>query len=473
MKTKRRILNVVAGVMLSFAAVASENSGGGVRGGSGHVVDVNATPYLLDLVTRAVCDWQSGEEILENSPALDEALARISSVDWYFANGLEKEIKALAFCMTGPLYSQPLPLQGGSAVLPPEQNIRQAGIRVGDRAYVDSDIYMSMNAHNRAMFIIHEVLHSYLAMNQFDRALKLRSMVKTLSNVVTGSIRSRSKLHSAMVNNGIEFPTTVGSLDAKRAQVLFLIGDEMEQTAMIFATRQPEALIGLSERDLANLAPWDRNYVTKRGQAYILEQAIRTAIENSFEADLEQLLDGKEYLRLNPAAIALGSFGVLSPEQKVIVLSSESYRRLLGEGFSDVIEAELSSGETLVMASASLASLGANAVTSAVPLLDVTPAKKLPAALQWLPVLMVSLHAEGQLTSVTENAEFYRALGLKSQRAQLAGMSTVIAREKEIAEARLQLVSKALVKTLLDAIAEQTDTETLADIKKLIKFEQF
>lgn len=472
MKTNRKVLSVLAGVMISFAAIAGENSGGGVRGGSGHVVDVNATPYLLDLVTRAVCDWQSGDEVLE-APVLTDALKKIATVDWYFANGIEKEIKALSFCMSGPLYSVPTRPERGSAVLPAERNVRQAGIRVGERVFVDADIFGSMNPHNRAMFIIHEAMHSYLAMDQFDRALSLRSMVKTLDQVVSGAIRSRAKLHAAMRNNEIEFPTTVGNLDGKRDQVLFLIGDEAEQVLMIQSSKRPESLIGLTERDLANLAPWDREYIVKQGQRNILALALAVAMENAFGADLEEILDGKEYSSINPAAIALGSFAVMSPEQKTVVLNSESYRRLLAEGFNDVIQAKLTNGRTLVMASAELASLGNVVVNREMPLLDVVSATKLPESLKWIPVLLVTLHAEGQLVSITENEAFYQALGLKTQKAQLAGMSTVIAREKEVAAARLQLLSEALVQTLLGAIAEQTDAETFAEIKKQIKFERF
>ena len=477
MKTKKTILSVLAGVMISFAAVA-ENSGGGVRGGNGHVVDIDSTPYLLDLVTRSVCDWKSGNELIEESQALRDVIAKISTLDWYFASDLTKSIKDLNFCMTGPLFRQSTVAQRGSAVLPASQNVRQAGFRDGGKGYIDSEIYEDMNVHNRAMLIVHETMHSYLSMNTFDRPLKLRSIVKTLDQVSIGVIRSRAKFLSAIKNNEIEFPTTVGSLDNKKNQVLFLTGDEVGQTAMILASDKPESLIGLVPRDLQNLAPWDAAPILKMGETAILENALRVVIENASVAELSNILDQKVYVKLNPARIALGSFGVLTPEQKAVVLSSDTYQVLIQTAFAEVTGAEVFKGVNLVMATPAFQKLGAvlgdkNKIYTDVPLLDVMPADRLPEVLRWLPALMVILQQEGRLSSITDTADFYLALGLRHQEEAVKKMVVSHEREKAVVLERIHLIGQALVQGLMGALAEQVDAETYAEIKKQIKFERF
>lgn len=211
----------IVSLCLSCPSGRAVEGGAGTRGG-GFVVDIDSTPYLMDLVSRAVCEWTQGEELLDTLPQLRVVLNKINELDPPISKTIEAEIRSLGFCFTGPLLLQASAQEEAQSfaysvglinILPEEvsqrQVTRQAGYRLDDKVYLDEKIFQSMNEANKAMLIIHETLHSFISMEVTDRAMKLRSMVKTLDKVRTGLITKRDKVIFAVKMNEFDFSKTI------------------------------------------------------------------------------------------------------------------------------------------------------------------------------------------------------------------------------------------------------------------------
>jgi hypothetical protein len=467
MKKQMAVLATVAlmGLPSAFA------SGG--RGG-GNVIDVDSTPYLMDLVSRAVCDWKKGSEFVAELPELRNALNKLARLDWYFAHDLEQEIGTLSFCMTGPLYSVN-PYDRDSLVRRPMgELVKQVAYRLYENAYVDTEIFEKMNAENRAMLIVHETMHSYLDMGTFERGLKLRSMVKAIDKVTKGEIVTRAKLHLAMEKNEIIFPTSVEALEGKRDVLMFLKSSLPEQIATIKKTLKPETLAELNPEIIEFLAPWDRKLLKRGGNIRILMDAMLATLQESTPEEIAKIIDLKLYDNLDPVMVALTGFYSLDKDQKSSVMKTKRFDGFVKSGIEHIANIKLTQDDFLIMADEMMKELGvSDSSEGKIPLLGLEPVKELPMGLTWLPELMIVLLENGQIKRLTENDSFYRALGLKNQKDAVQKMTVKIEREKEYAVERLSILSEALVKALLDNLSHRLDVRSFEKLKQEIKMDRF
>lgn len=466
----KKQITVLATVALM--AVPSAFASGG-RGG-GNVIDVDSTPYLMDLVSRAVCDWKKGSEFVSELPELQNALKKLSRLDWYFAHDLEQEIGALSFCMTGELYTVN-PYDRFSIVRRPVgEKVRQAAYRLDENAYIDSEIFNRMNAENRAMLIVHETMHSYLDMRTHERGLKLRSMVKVIDQVRKGEIVTRAKLHFAMEKNEILFPTSVEALDGKKDVLMFLKSSLPEQIATIKKTLKPETLADLNPEMIEFLAPWDRKILKRGGNVKILMEAMIATLQESTPEEIAKIIDLKLYDKLDPVMVALSGFYSLDKDQKSAVMKTKRFDGFVQSGLQHLANIKLSQEDFLIMADDMMKELGVSDVTEGkIPLLRLDPVKELPVSLAWLPELMIVLFENGQSKRLTENEIFYRALGLKNQKEAVQKMTVKIEREKSYAVERLSILSEALVKALLENLSHRLDVMSFEKLKQEIKMDRF
>lgn len=446
----------------------ARTTGSGVRGG-GHVVDVNSTPYLMDLVSQSVCQWEKGNQIIKKLPTLSLVLNKLEKLDWYFAMDLKDEINHLNFCMTGNLYTVS-PYDYGSVVVGSRsERPRQAAYRLYDNVYIDLEILNRMPESNRAMLIVHEAMHAYLSMYTYERTLKLRSMVNAIDKVRNDEIVTRKDLHYAMEMNEINFPLTVGALDRSKVAISFFKSNFETQKKMLIESKTPESLIEMSDLQSKNLSSWDYEVF---GQTYkrrnILKDALLYTMKDLSESELDKFINEKELKYLNLSQIALADLYLFSEEAKNIIFKSKPFKLSVDLGLSNIVYEQLQVKEFLVTASPEFQRLviGNEEATSDMPVIKMEKAAKLPDGLAWLPEMIVVLHGNNSLDILVQNELFFKALGLKNQILQVRGMETKLQREKVVVLERLEMLSRALVKSLLSALDSKTDKETYEDIVK-------
>lgn len=473
MKISNKLVSLIVGVTLSLTAFASAAVGSGVRGG-GHTIDVDSTPYLMDLVSKAVCEWKTGKEIMAELPTLRETLKKLEALDWYFASDFESEIEHLNFCMTGPLYKVPA-YEAYSVTRHPEgERTRQTGYRWYENVYIDTDIYSRMNEVNRSMLIAHETMHSYLSMYTLDRSLKLRSMVKTFDRVRQEEVVTREKLHYDMKMNEIMFPLAVDVLDGKKEAVLFLKGSMAYKKASIMKLAAPEDLINLTDSQLRALAPWDaNNFYSKFKRASILEEALSTTMQRLSPKELGVFLQVKVMKTMNLVKIALNDFYTFSSAQKAVILSSPQFNKMLDSGFDGILNTKLKTQNYLILAPVEFQLLVTGEGEDYMPVVRLVKASTLPSGLIWLVEAMITLKKSDSLEAITKNEKFYSAMGLKNQKEQVRNMPLKIERERKVALENLDNLSYALVEQLLQKLHGRLDEDTYSEMMKQINFNNF
>lgn len=474
MKISKQIMCLIAGVTLSFTAVAkTESVGSGTRGG-GHSIDVDSTPFLMDLVTKAVCEWKKGDELIAELPSIQKTLEKLNRLDWYFSADLKDAISNMNFCLTGPLYTVPAYEFNSVTTHPAGERTRQAGYRLYENAYIDHDIFESMNEDNKGMLIIHETMHSYLAMNTVDRSLKLRSMVKTLDKVRKGEIVTRGKLHYDMQMNDIMFPLNVDQLDGKKEAVMFLKGSMDYKKKALLRTIKLEELINLTPSQVLALSEWDASlFESTVLRNTILKDALIATMQTLSPNELETFLNEKELKKLSLVKTALNDFYAFSKDQQLAILSSGQFNKMLNSGFDEILNERLLTTDFLVVASPEFQEIVTGKGLEATPVVRLTKALEFPQRLNWLIETMIILQENKSLNVLTSNEKFYRALGLKNQKEQLQNSETRIEREKSVALESLDNLSKALVDLLLNKLRNRVDAETYSEMVKNINLNNF
>ena len=468
----KMILPLAFASILALPAFAAE-SGSGVRGG-GHVVDVDSNPYLMDLVSRSVCDWKKGEELLSELPVLNETLTKLEKLDWYFAADFKKDLSGLNFCMTGALYKVS-PYDWGSITKPSqEERPRQAGYRLYDKAYIDTSIFEKMDEVNQAMLIVHETMHSYFSMNTYERSLKLRSMVKTLDNVRAGKVVTREKLHYHMQMNEVMFPLTVAQLDPRKEAVKFLTGSIQERSAAILKTAKPEAFLDLAPAQIMALAPWDRFFVQYSWQrAGILAEAVLFTMKDLDPQTLALFIDRKEFKVLNPVKLAFAELYSFSPDQIEVILASKRMATLLDSGFDELNKVKFEVKDYLFLAPVEFQKLTSDSAEEVKAVVSLKSNKRLSRSLMWLVETIIILNQNGELDKIIKDEDFYSALGLKNQKAQIQETVVKIEREKKVALEVVNNLSMDMINNLLIELEGRVSAEEYKKIVSQINFNNF
>lgn len=454
---------VVIGAMSSILATQAMASG--TRGG-GHVIDVDATPYLMDLVTKTKCEWVQGADLATSLTSMDQILSAVASLDWYFAAEIKQEVERLDYCMTGPLYKvSPYDWEDATRRVRGEKS-RQAGFRFYENAYIDTQIFSAMNAYNKAMLIIHEAMHTYLDMNTYSRSLKLRSIIKTIDLVATGKITTTSELHFNMRKNDIIFPRTSHKLEAFKDVILFFKGDTESRIAAILESQNPEKLVDTTELPLKLLSLSDQHTVIAHTNKALFKDALLELLKRSLPMEIALIVDQKSYAQFSPLKLALSEYNSFNDDQKQALRSTKAFKALSGTGLQGLNTVQVSYANSLIQASPVLAAVSGTKTEIDTPLMELAFSQELSSSMNWLPHLIVLLERDGKLNELVKDTNFNQAMNLSVQIQAVKNMQTRVKREKGYAVKKLELLSKSMKESLLESIQFETiDDEEFETIK--------
>ena len=92
----KEVLPLAAALLVTTAVgtpLPARAQSAGTRGG-GQIVDVDSTPSLADLVTKSVCRYHSGAEVMAMAPDFEGRFLRATGrLNWYLAASLANEAR--------------------------------------------------------------------------------------------------------------------------------------------------------------------------------------------------------------------------------------------------------------------------------------------------------------------------------------------------------------------------------------------
>jgi len=362
-------------LVLSLIAVfpvtgLASRGGDGVRGGGQAVLDVNHQYKLLDEVTPAKCNYVDADTLIygneygrRGNPVLESFFAKLEAIDWYIAFELKREMRSLFFCFTGPLFAQKANPKITGVL--PEPNIRviQSMFRSGRYVYINSAIERQMNDRTKALYFLHELLHSYLDMdmNEKSRYQQLRSLTVAMGKVIDDQIQTRKDLYFQLKAAESSLPCNTYQLDAFKPLILFMLDLDIHPSAealndnklerneiyrptvsqVNFILNHPEldsAISAASVRSIAQfLSPWDARALYPQGPnnnpatADILRSAVLHGLTYGDLNLASRLLDMPRSNRITSFiyVTALNSFVRLAPRiQEKLIQSEEFYQAI-------------------------------------------------------------------------------------------------------------------------------------------------
>jgi hypothetical protein len=469
MKKNLAVIGVICAISgLSYMGQAHA-SGSGVRGG-GQIVDVDTNPQLADLVTKAVCDeWVTGEDLVKAHPAFEsEIIAPLQVLDWYFADAILNEARNLRFCMTGPLYTI-APVDWGVPVLPPDQSqVRQIAYRINDEVYMDEALFdaPNMSERTRAYVLLHEAMHSFFPMDVVGRQLKLRTMVKDISKVESGEIKTRRAIHDEMTNNDVDFPLTVTLLDPSRAQIEFLLEPTDLQGQDLVGLKEIDSILDLPNTTIDELASWDSYYIRSTGTGQIVAQAYLSRMISNDISEFKALLTDPRFARLSPAAILFAYQDQLSDDKKALILSpggiSQVYQAWYGELMNPTL---IKTSEGRAALDAGAAAMLGDTSGAATPVLDMPLPGGLPTCFDALIDLLDELTRKGEMDQVQALAgagsPFSDLINLTAIQVQLVTFDYDFAIEKRMDSRRVALYAEELKKRILKEVTADLTADQL------------
>ncbi len=219
-----RLLGLIV-VVASAGAHAADSSG--TRGG-GQAIDINGKPSLRDLVERTVCRWTTGTAVRNSLPEFQTILQKLERVHWYYARRLAHAASELHVCMTEGSLSR-INSQDQDGITIGEVQGDQVAIRWGSKVYIDKKIFSRMNAKNQAYLFFHEVMHSFIPVDEQQRNIKLRSFVKATEDFAEGRL-SREQFLEQIPEDSVNWPTRIDAeaLEPLRSQLTQFFADDLD-----------------------------------------------------------------------------------------------------------------------------------------------------------------------------------------------------------------------------------------------------
>ena len=155
-------------------------AGGGTDvGGGGESTKNPVNPVLRDVVDPSTCTWVQGSEFLDELTHLPESLKSLDLVHWYLGLSLVREIQTFNICKTDADL-RAVPTEDYDTVTEYDFEGAQAAVRDGTNVYIDMKIFRQMNSRSKTYLLLHEAMHSFVAMDAKQRNSKIRSMVRTI-----------------------------------------------------------------------------------------------------------------------------------------------------------------------------------------------------------------------------------------------------------------------------------------------------
>lgn len=251
MKTTYVFLSMIALAAAFGPSIARAETGGTDVGGGGEVVIVDGRPSLRDLVDNTVCTWVTGNSFKATLTYFPTVMQALEQTHWYFAASLPNELSKLTFCLTeGDLRQVDTEDQDGLTIYYLPGETRQVAVRINDRVYLDTKLFGALDERNQAYLVVHETMHTYIALNASQRNSKLRSMVRTIEKNVSSPL-SKKDFGLQLAMNLVDIVPTTETLDASMSAVKGALDSSLSLRARIIHAYNitDEAWSGLRESD--------------------------------------------------------------------------------------------------------------------------------------------------------------------------------------------------------------------------------
>jgi len=324
----------IVGMLMSSQAFAVK------EGGGGQIIDVNSTPQLADFVTKAVCRYEDGTQVIDENPIFKtQFMDTIQNLNWYLSASVLHEARRLRFCFTGPLAFVPAVDPDNPAVYPQEPKLKQIAYRSGDMVYVDQDAFKVLPDFTRSAVLLHETMHSYFPMWLESRQIKLRTFVKLLGQVVTGNVQDPNQLSQSIIDNEVDFPENTIALDGSRATIEFLLAGEDERAQLLMTYKEIDSIIDFSQ--FTFLSGVDQRFFYVNPPEVVVETTVVKLLLKSDLAGFRSIILDPRLARVHPANLALGIFDQLSPDKKSILSTKEIIEKIYDILFEGLQNPEL------------------------------------------------------------------------------------------------------------------------------------
>jgi hypothetical protein len=480
---KTRIMCTLIALQLLKGTVAFAQ---GQEGHGGDVLDINGTPRLYDLVTRATCEWKQGQEILAIYPSIDRILKKIAPLNWYLAASLRREIRDLKYCLTGDLFKIDPPDQTEAirGDIREFEKARQAGIRVGNRVYVDRRILKGMLETEKGFFFVHEAVHAYIGNDVDDRKHKVWDVVAAFGRVDKRALTSASQLAFQLTESDFDFPLgSAGRLEPYRNQIDFLLADPARRRELILQSADPESLANLPVQQVnALLSPRDR---IRENPSSTLQQELRSILLDGSDSDFGRVLAKSRWSKVQPVLLAYSAFGELSAGKQVALKRSGKISTLVKQSYAWFTGLKTENIRYRCMANPDVQALAsADPKSAPVPFISLIPRAKfirnqapLPsqalASAVFARMLVQNASWEELRTSITDNPLFYRAFSLKDLLDGIRQSKTYFPEEQAPAIKMAKNIRYGLVQEWLGEAVRGLTSEQVSQFRKMIHFKEF
>ena len=472
-------LAAIMGVGLFTQSLPAFCEGTDSTRGGGEVESIGGLHRLRDLVDPSVCENKTGVRMRAENPIIDEILASIAKLDWYFAAGLKYDIDQLEICFTSELIR--IPGEDFDSVIRQKPwHYRQAAIRFLEShdVYVNRHIYDLLPQQDQAFLVIHESMHSFVPLDAPQRLESVRAAVKALANVYDGIITDSTQLHFALNRSSVDYPWVSRELVNSREAIEFALSSGQEQSQALLQSSNLNILFDLKDRRSRHLLYGFHQELFYRGPSEIVEKLLRTS-PNSMEI-LDRILNPKNTDEViesfDPLMLAFYLVDEMTAEFESHILSSQQMTKG-PQFFLQMKNKDLVLENTRVIGIHGYDTLGITDFSQSfsngsIPALAVRP-------YTWAEKKLIPTNVHGfmrfiarRLRSGTDqdwemvrsllikNSAFYDAFSVKPLLSKVTNISTPVEREKTYLTSALPELVRGFKSVLLESVTETAGTES-------------
>lgn len=220
----KRLLALLFIPLITLAGDGKGGEGSGSHGGQ--TLPKNGEEYLRDLHDRTSCLWKSGKEFGASIPGFTVMMDKIDKAYPAFKAAVDARSPEIRVCLMEQDL-MPIPEDVSNVFVPYVQTGHQAAVRVTfedgseDTVYINQTIYNKIPAEERPYLWLHEVTHEFLDFDIPQRALNMRSFIKSIHHYIANNdltperfefIANASKLNLAYINSFLNINQSVEDL---------------------------------------------------------------------------------------------------------------------------------------------------------------------------------------------------------------------------------------------------------------------
>ncbi len=453
-------------------------------GNGGEVVWIDGKPVVRDMIDPTNCEWKRGETVFEEVTKLSQLIEKVKKVNWYFGFDLERTIKDKDYCFTRQLYK--IDTRDEDDISKPSKlETEQAGI-VLDEVYIDLDNFDPMNGIQKAIFLVHENMHSYLAEYEPMRNKKVRSMTALIGKIAAGISISPEDFEFNLEKNGVIIPENSKKLNLHRKSLDFIFASTEERQATLLMTDNFSKFFkDLEKAQKLNLEDlyYEDYLVVSENSELSAKEIIKEACEADNGDLLSRFINIKKIAEINPRVICLGKIKNLQNIKTIEVLSdSQELKNEMVAFLKKLSKKEITLVKRRLKANKELEILAyhegrveekrsflelSQAVLKSGTQLD----PELEGFVNYLAILL-KLDKEKEVAELTyANSDFYRAFELKSLLNQILNR-TVIDRERLPAIKNLNAIMEGVFEAIFKRLEDLVEKNKQDSLKEKINFER-